>query len=135
MKKTLKIFLSLCCALLLAVAPAVNTTVAMANVEAERVESRSIQEAICTLNISGLTATCKFAVSAVGASSVCSTMELQKLKSGSWETVKSETYTGIAVTSGEFTKLITPGTFRVKLTTTAVKNGVSETIVAYSDPQ
>lgn len=102
------------------------------SVEENMIRPYSLQDATCTLNIDGFTATCRCSISALGASSITATLSLEKLKNGSWETVKERTYTGTYGIADGFTKLITAGTFRAKLTTTAVKNGVSETITAYT---
>lgn len=85
------------------------------------------------IHISGITATCSAALSAMYSTNLSITMELQKLSSGSYSTIKTWSKTNPNITSIgiEGTRLINVlSTYRLKTTFTAG----NETVVVYSNP-
>lgn len=85
------------------------------------------------LHISGITANCSAALGAMYSTNLSITMELQKLSSGSFSTIKTWSKTNPNTTSLGIaeTKLINLlSTYRLKTTFTAG----NETVVVYSNP-
>ena len=86
-----------------------------------------------SIHISGITATCSATLSAMYSTNLSITMELQKLSSGSYSTIKTWSKTDPNTTSIiiEGTRLINVlSTYRLKTTFTAG----NETVVVYSNP-
>ena len=93
----------------------------------------SAQSITATLSFSGFTATAACNVTTSGAEKISTTLYLQKYKDGSWTSVKSKSATS---TTGwlqiTFTKLVTAGTFRVKVVSTVTTDSGTTTNTRYS---
>ena len=124
MKKTLSIIL--CIIILISCCEMIASSVSGGE------KYTNIVVASCSLTISGINSTSKAMLQAKSSMSISIKMELQKLKSGSYSTIKtwSASKTG-SVLSMEETRLINVlATYRLKVTFTAG----SETVVSYAYP-
>ena len=85
-----------------------------------------------SLTISGINSTSKASLQAKSSMSISIKMELQKLKSGSYSTIKTWTAskTGLALSMEETRLINVLSTYRLKVTFTAG----SETVVSYAYP-
>ena len=92
-----------------------------------------LQSGACTLTISGLTAKSSVSVSANNTDSISVTLHLQKLKDGTWTSVKTKSgSTTNDSYSDTMTKLITAGSFRTKAVVTVKDGSTTETKTYYS---
>lgn len=133
MRKTIKQILSVAMCLLLCF-----LTAAFAKAEDASEDENSgakytyIESKTCSLSISGINSTSKALLYAKSSTSLKIQMELQKLKSGSYSTIKTwtATKTGTSLSMSETRLINVLATYRLKVTFTAG----SETVTSYAYP-
>lgn len=100
--------------------------------ETEPVDFTYISISTCSCSISGLILTANAGVSAKNTASLSIVMEVQKLKSGSYETVKtwSASKTGLVLNMSETQVINVFSTYRLKATVKA--NGETDILYSYA---
>lgn len=106
---------------------------AMAAEKAPEMSVMSLQNGTCSVSISGMTAKSTVTVVAAGTDSISVTLHLQKLKDGTWTSVKTKSgSTSDDTYADSMTKLVTAGSFRTKAVVTVKDGSTTETKTYYS---
>ena len=93
----------------------------------------SLQNGTCSVSISGMTAKSTVTVVAAGTDSISVTLHLQKLKDGTWTSVKTKSgSTSDDTYADSMTKLVPAGSFRTKAVVTVKDGSTTETKTYYS---